>query len=550
MEDKKINFIPQETRSNSFFRPGNIEDREKERVLEELYAEESVRGPIVQPKRRGWNWGKVFMSLLIIFIIFIIVFSSSIVFSNEGLFKNLSKLNLVGQMGNLISSGDKKLQGEEADRVNILLIGGGGKNHEGGTLADTIILLSYKPSTKQVALMSIPRDLRVKTDQYGYSKINAITAYAEKDKSGSGGEALSRELETLFDTSIPYYVTIDFDGFEKLINEFGGVDVCVDNDLIDYQYPIRGRENAWPIESRFEKLVIKKGCQHMDGKTALKYARSRHAMGLEGSDFARSARQQKIISAMKEKVISANTFINPKKINSLLTAYNENVTTNLQMWELLRLANIGKDVDSSTIINESLTNAADGLLYSNMIDGAYVLLPKGGNFKIIQALWAEIFNTNRTKVDLPNDKNYDIYSIAKERNQSSSTASSTKATTTKATTTAPVVPKPTNLYEEQPIEDLTENYKTEGAKIEIQNGTLITGWATTEKNKLTQKGFTVTKAGNAALRDYKSITIYDLSKGKYPQTVSELTKLYGGNVSLTPPASLKSSADIVIVLGK
>ena len=83
---------------------------------------------------------------------------------------------------------------------------------------------------------------------------------------------------------------------EKLIDEFGGVTIDVERDLVDPEFPIRGKEYVFPIENRYEILRINAGVQHMDGELALKYARSRHALGIEGSDFARSKRQQKILA--------------------------------------------------------------------------------------------------------------------------------------------------------------------------------------------------------------------------------------------------------------
>ncbi|MFA5029702.1 MAG: LCP family protein [Patescibacteria group bacterium] len=505
--------------------------------------------------RRRLSWKKIIASLIIIAIIVLAVFSSSVVFSDESLIKNLSKLNFIQQFGRLITSRDRELYGESQDRINILIIGMGGKNHEGGTLADTIILGSFKPSTKQVAMMSIPRDLTVPWKNYGWIRINAVNAYAEKEQAGSGGPAMIELLDKMLNIDIHYYVTIDFDGFEKVIDEFGGVDINVDKDLIDYQYPVRGREDAYPIESRFEILKIKKGQQHMNGELALKYARSRHALGAEGSDFARSQRQQKVIVALKEKIFSAGTFFSPKKINSLLSAYNENIKTNLEIWELLRLSQLGQNTDTSQIISKSITDGADSLLYSKMINGAYVLLPKKGNFSELASAWQNIFGDSGGAQNQTSGLNVPAELLKAEEQKASS--SETKTSSTPAETKPETEQTDQTIGEQAANEELPfteEKPKTlpqpEGATVEIQNGTFITGWAAREKTALENEDLKVVKTGNASLRNYNSIIIYDFSGDKNPTTAEILRKKYGVAITSKIPSGLNSVADFLIILGK
>ena len=503
-------------------------------------------------KESNFSLAKLIITLAIIFIIIFAGLASILAFSKNQIFDNLSKMNIFGQVGQFITSQDKKLVGEEQDRVNFLLMGMGGKTHEGGLLTDTIIMVSYKPSTNQIAMMSIPRDLYVKADGYGWNKINAINVYAEKNKEGSGGEELAKTLSQVLDLEIPYYVAVDFDGFEKLIDEFGGVDVVVDNDLIDYQYPIRGREDAYPISSRFEKLVIKKGQQHLDGQTALKFSRSRHALGSEGSDFARSKRQQKIIAALKDKVISSQTLLSPGKISKLLSTYNENVYTNMQLWELLRTFNLTKGINTNEIIQQQLSDSGSGMLYSQKINGAYVLLPTGGSYAKIKAVWENIFTSTSTdfKVMATNedaDLAQEIEKLnAQSKKENFSVVSSTKTTTTptsSAPSTSDVIDQITDQTDGQ------ADYQLEQASIEIRNGTTINGWATQEKNKLLAKKFTISQTGNAPTREYKNIFIYDLSNGSYLATARELSSVYGVSVLKTAPP-FTSNASFLIILGK
>ncbi len=486
-----------------------------------------------KPKNKKF-WRKTIGCLAILIILGLAVFSSSIIFLDSSLTQNLSKLNLFKQLGQLITGGNRELKGENADRINFLIIGIGGENHEGGTLADTIILASLKPSANTAAILSIPRDMSAPTKKYGWTKVDAVHAYAEKAQEGNGGPAMVDLFNDLLGTQIQYYVVVDFDGFEKVIDEFGGVDINVERDLIDYQYPIRGRENDYPIESRYEILKIKSGEQHLDGELALKYARSRNAVWPEGSDFARSRRQQKIIAALKEKIISASTLFNPKRINSLLTAYNEHIKTNMNIGEMLRLAQLGKDIDINNIKSYALSDAPDGLLYPQMVNGAYVLIPTGGNFEKIKALWQYIFYAESERP--LNSVNAPALPNLPKPDE--------KATSTTATSTA-------ETAEETGEPAMTEKtYQEENAKIEIQNGTAINGWASQEKTKLTAKGLQVIKIGNADAKDYTKTIIYNLSGDQYPATAAELQKIYGAAPTKNYPAALKSTADFVIILGK
>ncbi|MFA6227565.1 MAG: LCP family protein [Patescibacteria group bacterium] len=533
-----------------------IQEKPAITVKQQKSPDPETAGPAVSaPRRRHFSFKKLIISLTIAIIIVFIVFSSSIAFSNENLIKNLSQFNWLSQVGSLITSADRELKGEGEDRINFVIMGIGGGDHEGAELADTIILASYKPSTKQIALMSIPRDLYVKSPGYGWVKINGIRAIADKKKAGSGDEAMRQTLSDLLDIDIQYYATVDFDGFEKLIDDFGGVDVDVERDLIDYSYPIRGREDSYPIESRYEKLIIKKGQQHMDGALALKYARSRHALGTEGSDFARSKRQQKILLALKDKILAPGTFFNPQKINGLLEMYNENVHTNLQVWEIMRLLQFGRDIDfNQGIITYSLVDGTEQFLYDQMVSGAYVLLPYGGNYDKIKFIWQNIYLPEIGK-DLLIDKTK--WAEFKDATSTKATTTSSTAATIKTNnTTDDSATKPiaaptetAKLYPNDPTTQGESTYQKEQARIEILNGTMITGWAGQEAGKLKAKGFNVINSGNAATKGYASIKIYDLSGGRYQLTTSELQIIYGVE-AIAPPAGLKSSADIVIILGK
>lgn len=278
------------------------------------------------------------------------------------------------------------LQGEKDDRINILLLGIGGANHPGGTLTDTMMLLSIKPNEKKAALLSIPRDLYVTIPGYGSAKINAAHALGEQRQAGQGPALSMETVSQVLDLPIQYYVRLDFQGFKDLVNTLGGLDINVDKAISDPFYPDDNTIGYAPF-------YLKAGPTHMNGDLALKYARSRETT----SDFDRSRRQQQILSAIKAKLLSLGTLTNPKKLSDLFNIAGDHVRTNLAVWEMERLAGILKDINTGSITNTVLDTSASGPLVGRTDPRAgYIILPRKGDFSDVQAIARNLFNDNPT----------------------------------------------------------------------------------------------------------------------------------------------------------
>ncbi|MDO8668562.1 MAG: LCP family protein [bacterium] len=416
----------------------------------------------------------ILISLLIIYVIFGLSRPSGEKSSNW--FYNLP---VISQIRHLVESAETKLKGEQSDRINILLLGIGGKNHDGGLLTDTIILASLKPSEKKLSLLSIPRDLAVPIENLGWQKVNSVNAYAEMKIAGSGGLAVSQTVSDIFQTPIDYYLTVDFSGFEKIIDDLGGIKINVENTFDDYKYPILGNESA-PWEKRWEHLRIAKGEQTMNGKLALKYVRSRHASGIEGSDFARSRRQQKVLEAVKAKVMTLNLLFKPNTIAKMISDINANHSTNLKIWEIIKLWSLVKDIKSENIASRGLDNGPNGLLIDTIgQDGSYLLSPTSGDFSEIQYLVNNIF------------------------------------------TDAPLTDK--------------EKVKLEPATIEVRNGTWINGLASKVALDLEKYGFDIIRIGNSSQQNFEKSVIYDLTYGEKIQALTVLKNQTDANVALGMP---------------
>ena len=294
------------------------------------------------------------------------------------------------------------LKRAENNKINILLLGIGGGKHDGPNLTDTIIFASVDSASQTAHLVSLPRDLWVKEID---SKINKAYANGEDKKEGTGLPLVKAVVGRVVNQKIDYVVRVDFTGFVQIIDLLGGIDVEVERTLDDYEYPISGKEtdtcekpeedlpllatassqlDAFPC--RYEHLYILKGKQHMDGELALKFVRSRHAVGAEGSDFARSKRQEKVIQAVREKVFSAGTLLNPLKVSALYETVKSSIDTDISQDEFddfIRLAQKMQHGKISSAVIDAGDEEREGLLINPPLSEEYgyqwVLIPRAGN---------------------------------------------------------------------------------------------------------------------------------------------------------------------------
>ena len=169
--------------------------------------------------------------------------------------------------------------------TNILIVGVDTRDKEALLNTDTLILASYNYETKDIVMISTPRDFMAEiNDSNRFNKINSVYLYAENKTKGSGMMALRKTIEEVTGTEIQYHAMVDFKAFEKIIDAVGGVDINVENSFTDYDYP----------DGYSKTISFKAGPQTMDGKTALEYARSRKSNdNNEGGDYARAKDSRK-----------------------------------------------------------------------------------------------------------------------------------------------------------------------------------------------------------------------------------------------------------------
>jgi polyisoprenyl-teichoic acid--peptidoglycan teichoic acid transferase len=319
-------------------------------------------------------------------------------------------------------------------RLNILLLGNAGGRHDGAELTDSIIVASYHLKSNQVTLISIPRDLWVDSTK---SKINAVYEYGELPKNGSNGIKFAKEhIDNVVGFPIHYAVRLDFNGFARAIDHVEGVEIDIPKTFDDFRYPIEGKENdmcgfkekevelpddevaklasssayikplpqkanelkkyqvlvdeadkiasgAADFDCRYEHLHFTKGKSQMDGETALKFVRSRMGTNGEGSDFARSRRQQLVIQSFREKALSIKTLTNPKTVLELIGTLGRSIETDIPLEKYLDFYNLAKKVEGvKSIVLGDLGGGKSILIVPPAKDygGAFVLTPPNDDF--------------------------------------------------------------------------------------------------------------------------------------------------------------------------
>src|SRR3989338_5707406 len=293
-----------------------------------------------------------------------------------------------GKIYNPKNSVEKKPSVEKSS-YNILLLGYAGGTHEGTFLTDTMIVAHV--------------DLKKKSGDPFHVKINTLyelELLGEPFPDVVGKNLVNKTIENIAGLPIDYFVAIDFYGFTRAMDILGGIDVNVDKSFTDERYPIEGKEkdlcgkdeqftkvekylgdtestleaerdelfkkepnlkkfftditdeqqNAFPC--RYEKISFAKGLAHMSGETALKYARSRNSPE-DGGDFGRARRQQKVIEATKDKVLTIG-FV--PKIIPLLDELEEYIKTDMPAVQLNKFLGENIHANEYKITNLVLTD--------------------------------------------------------------------------------------------------------------------------------------------------------------------------------------------------
>ncbi len=246
-------------------------------------------------------------------------------------------------------------------RTNILVLGIDARPGDGViTRTDTMMLVTVDPADLYVGVLSIPRDLYLEIPNYGFNRINTAHILGENAVVGGGPILAAETIEANFNIPIHRTVRLNFQAFVDIIDAAGGIDVDVENDIIDYAYPTLD----------YSTMVIEfdAGPQTLNGERALQFARTRHG----DSDFARVRRQQQVVGGFVSKMLMPRNWW---RVPGVYLAFANNVDTDfslidgLLLWPTLVWANTAGKVDFQ-IIDEQMAVGATAS------SGASVLQPQ------------------------------------------------------------------------------------------------------------------------------------------------------------------------------
>jgi LCP family protein required for cell wall assembly len=227
--------------------------------------------------------------------------------------------------------------------------------------SDTLILLTIDPLSKTAGMLSIPRDLWVSMPGIqGEHKLNTAHRFGELYGLPGGGPGLAmRTIENLLEVPVNFYARLDFRSFETFIDELGGIELDVPAQLkVD---PI-GPGNT---------VVLEPGLQRLDGPTALAYARTRST---EGEDFDRSARQQQVILAIRQRALTLGSL--PRLVARAPRLYQQlsaGIQTNLTLEQVIQLAWLAAEIPVENI--QRLAISQNDVTYATAPDGQAIYLP-------------------------------------------------------------------------------------------------------------------------------------------------------------------------------
>ena len=225
---------------------------------------------------------------------------------------------------------DKKGMLVANDKATVMIMGVDERADDVGR-SDTLMIATLDPDKNQAALLSVPRDTRVKIKGYGFDKINAAYAY--------GGRKLTQEtIESLLNTHIDHYIKINVHGFTKIIDALGGIDIDVEKRMY--------YEDPWDDDGGLY-IGLQPGMQHMDGKTAITYVRYRDEEG----DIGRIKRQQNFMKAVMDKLVSPTII---PKLPAIVSAVSDSVETDMSVSEILSFLGTLQDAKDNGLKSEML----------------------------------------------------------------------------------------------------------------------------------------------------------------------------------------------------
>ena len=351
-----------------------------------------------KPKQKPSKARRIITTITLVLVLGIIgLVLWAVLWGNDIIAKITGGQGNVFDLFGLASETYDPLKTDENGRTNILAFGTSGYNmdgdegdgkHDGAQLTDSIMVISLNQSTGDIAMLSLPRDLKASPTCTATGKINEVywCSNMSGDDEEAGATALMTEVGSILGIEFQYYAHLNWGSLVSIVDTLGGIKVTLDEDIKDYYY----------TEAVFEAGVE----YEIDGAQALGLARDRH--GTASGDFSRGASQQKILIGIKNKVFEKNLSL--ADILNLASTLGDNLRTNFSLSELKTLAHLTYDFDFDNMRQISLLDPANNirLMTTGTINGISYVLPSAGvgNYGAIQSYVKEqLSNDPRIRED-------------------------------------------------------------------------------------------------------------------------------------------------------
>ncbi|NPV85305.1 MAG: LCP family protein [Anaerolineae bacterium] len=417
------------------------------------------------------------------------------------------------------ADGPSPVQWNESGRVTVLVMGldyrDWAEAQTEPSRTDSMILVTMDTQAKTAGMLSIPRDLWVDIPGFGEGKINTAYFNGEAYDLPGGGPGLAvATVQKFLGIPINYYAQIDFGAFVRFIDEIGGVDIHVKQDIVV--------DPLGPANT----ITLHEGVQTLDGATALAYARARDT---EHGDFDRAERQQQVILAVRDNILNYYTL--PKLVKQALPLYQQlsaGVKTNMDIYTALKLAWYAQQIPEKEIRRGIITEPEYATAMMSW-DGQYALVPIPEQ---INALKAYVLGIS-AQPPVPTAETVSEASPSETVEQGAALENQAQQ------------PTPDIVIDNNPQQVLAD----ENARIVVLNGTTVAGLASRTGEYLRSTGLNVVGTGDAG--DLYSSTEIRISAYK-PETAKHLARIFN-----VPPSRVFNQGssntderfDIVVIVG-
>ena len=432
---------------------------------------------------------RVILALVLLLLVVVGYFGAKVFMAGNKVFK-----------GNFLSvlTVKAKLKTDQNGRSNILIFGTSGYSMkadawDGAMLTDSIMVLSVDQEKKNAYMISLPRDLYVKysnaAGQHNTGKLNEVYYFNNKDNKNEpeGARALMAKAGSILGLDIQYYAHADWSALTQIVDAVGGVDIKIES------------SDKRGIYDSGTKIRYKQGqIVHLNGERALALARARNHnkgdYGLAGGNYAREQNQQRILTAVQAKMLSANTLLNVVAVNSLIDAIGGNMVTNFDATNVQTLVDLAKSIKNKDIRHLPLVQRLDG---GPDLVASYT---EGGSYKG-EAPVAGVFDYSQIQ-------KYVADNLSGAMNDTH-----------------------------------------ESATIDVLNASKTVGLAANKAETLKREHYKVGQVGNAPTQDQtESVKIYRRNQN-LPATTKALQQKYGVTVVDGDLANYKTEADFIVVFG-